>query len=535
MNPEQQLHEALSTGESEDGNVEFKKSLSSDIHLADNKRHSLVAQLRHRVLSGDGEATYVIGVNDNGDIEGISEDEFAETVDVLKTICHEADTRIDTVESYTINEKERNCIGLVTITEDVTEPCDGEQESLLVGTAGHVDHGKSTLVGSIVTGEPDNGNGSMRSYLDLQPHEVKRGLSADLSYALYGFNKSDSTVNLNRPEDTDDRSRVVEESEKLVSFVDTVGHEPWLGTAIRGLVGQRLDYGLVVVSAEDGPTKTTKEHLGVLIAMELPTIVCITKTDLVSDERVDAVEREIEKILRDSGCNPLPESRYSTETIINEISDSVIPIVRTSSVTMDGIDTMDTLFKNLPKTQHNNTSEPFKMYIDRTYVVEGIGTVVSGAISSGKVESGDTVFLGPYKDGSFKQTTVRSIEIHYHSVDSATAGTLVSIAVSDIPADEINRGMILSAQKEPPEREFEAEVMILNHPTKVTSGYEPVIHIESICETIVLQPHDPPLLPGETGNIKARFKFNPYVIEEGQRFIFREGSSKGVGTITSVE
>jgi elongation factor 1-alpha len=85
-----------------------------------------------------------------------------------------------------------------------------------------------------------------------------------------------------------------------------------------------------------------------------------------------------------------------------------------------------------------------------------------------------------------------------------------------------------------PVREFEADVMVLNHPTRIDSGYEPVVHLETIGEAARFDPTGGQLLPGDTGTTSVRFKFRPYHVEEGQRFVFREGASKGVGTVTDV-
>jgi elongation factor 1-alpha len=85
-----------------------------------------------------------------------------------------------------------------------------------------------------------------------------------------------------------------------------------------------------------------------------------------------------------------------------------------------------------------------------------------------------------------------------------------------------------------PVREFEAEVMVLNHPTRIGDGYEPVVHLETVSEAAQFFPAEGQLLPGDSGTARVRFKFRPYLVEEGQRFVFREGHSKGVGTVTEV-
>ncbi|ACV11331.1 protein synthesis factor GTP-binding [Halorhabdus utahensis DSM 12940] len=534
------LERAIERGEREGGSVEFKERLTRETHLVDGRLESLAAQLRHRVLSGDGEATYVVGITDDGNLAGIDPEAFSESMDVLSLLADEAGAHIEDVETWGVDGEgnavrgqsgERGIVGVATIREGAVMDDD---EHIVVGTAGHVDHGKSTLVGSLVTGQADDGQGGTRSYMDVRPHEVERGLSADLSYGVYGFD-DDGPVRMDNPDRKTDRARIVEEADRLVSFVDTVGHEPWLRTTIRGLVGQKLDYGLLTVAADDGPTKTTREHLGILLATELPTIVAITKADLVDEDRIATVEREVERLLRDVEKTPLPVERHGVDAAIEEISETVVPVVTTSAVTGDGLDTLDELFERLPKTGGDETAQ-FRMYVDRSYNVTGVGAVASGTINAGRVEAGDELLLGPMADGSFREVVARSIEMHYHRVDEGRAGRIVGIALKGVEEQDVERGMVLLPRETDPQpvREFEAEVMVLNHPTRIGEGYEPVVHLETISEAAAFYPEGGQLLPGDSGRARIRFKFRPYLVEEGQRFVFREGRSKGVGTVTDV-
>jgi elongation factor 1-alpha len=547
------LRRAIAHGERDGGHIEFKERLSKELHIGNGRFESLAAQLRHRVLSGDGEATYVVGVTDDGGIAGISPAAFAESMDVLSLLAAEAEARIEDVETWRVEsegydleseghspeggegDSDGGGYGLVGVaTIRAGSLLETDDDHIVVGTAGHVDHGKSTLVGSLVTGQPDDGEGGTRAYLDVQPHEVDRGLSADLSYGVYGFREGE-VVHMDNPNRKTDRARVVREADRLISFVDTVGHEPWLRTTIRGLVGQKLDYGLLVIAADDGPTRTTREHLGVLLATELPTMVAITKVDLVADDRVEAVSREVERLLRDVGRTPLSVERHGVDAAVEEIDETVVPILRTSAVTGEGLDTLDSIFERLPKRA--NDEGEFRMYIDRSYKVTGVGAVASGTVKSGSVEAGDELLLGPMADGTFREVEVRSIEMHYHRVDSASAGRIVGIALKGVREEEIERGMALVPRGSSVEsvREFEAEVMVLNHPTRIGDGYEPVVHVETVSEAAVFSPREGRLLPGDTGRARVRFKFRPYLVEPGQRFVFREGRSKGVGTVTDVE
>ena len=527
------LRRALERGESEGGSIEFKERLTRNTHLDDGRLESLVAQLRHRILSGDGEATYVIGVTDDGGIAGIEPAAFSESMDVLSLLVDEAGAHIDEVETWGVSDggTESGLVGVAMLKEGSV--LEADDDHIVVGTAGHVDHGKSTLVGSLVTGSPDDGQGGTRSFLDVRPHEMERGLSADLSYGVYGFD-SEGPVRMDNPHRKSDRARIVEDADRLVSFVDTVGHEPWLRTTIRGLVGQKLDYGLLVVAADDGPTKTTREHLGILLATELPTTVAITKADTVSDDRLREVEREVERLLRNVDRTPLLVDRHGVTAAIEEINEQVVPVVTTSAVTMEGLDVLDELFEHLPKT--GTEDGEFSMYIDRTYNVTGVGAVASGTVRSGRIEIGDELLVGPLADGAFRPVEARSIEMHYHRVEEAPAGRIVGIALKGISESDLERGMVLLPRDSEPTavREFEAEVMVLNHPTRIDDGYEPVVHLETVSETASIHPEGGQLLPGDTGRARIRFKFHPYAVEEGQRFVFREGRSKGVGTVTGI-
>jgi elongation factor 1-alpha len=263
-------------------------------------------------------------------------------------------------------------------------------------------------------------------------------------------------------------------------------------------------------------------------------MVAITKTDLVTDDRLEEVERDVERLLREVDRTPLRVGRHGVDAAIEEIGEQVVPVLRTSAVTKRGLDDLDELFERLPKTAGEDGE--FRMYVDRTYDVKGVGAVASGTIMAGEVEAGDELLLGPMADGSFREVEVRSIEMHYHRVDQARAGRIVGIALKNVRESEIERGMaLLPGDADPtPVREFEAEVMVLNHPTRIDDGYEPVVHLETVSEAAAFYPEEGQLLPGDAGESTVRFKFRPYLVVEGQKFVFREGRSKGVGTVTDV-
>lgn len=511
--------------EGERENIEFKEFLTS-YHLREDRRQALACQMNHRILMGRGRAIYVVGVSDSGELKGISREQFEETLSVLESIASEIGATVESVEEYKVGE---GFVGIIGITKKKAK------EHILIGTAGHVDHGKSTLVGCLITGMPDDGDGATRIYLDVLKHEIERGLSADLSFAVFGF-KDGKPIKLKNPLNKNEKAWVVENADKLISFVDTVGHEPWLRTTIRGLLGQKIDYGLLVVAANDGVMKTTKEHLGILLAMDLPVIIAITKIDMVDEERIKDVISEISKTLRTVGRIPLLiHSVDETEKAARLLAEKeiVVPIIKTSSITLEGYEVLESLLYKLPK--RSGVSKDFLMYIDRLYKVTGVGTVVSGSIKSGEIREGDEVFIGPFHDGSFRRVKVQSIEMHYYRVSKAEAGDIVGIALKGVRYDELRRGMVLSRKMPNAVWEFDADVIVFSHPTRIKKGYEPVIHIETISETVVFEDMDREYMKaGDRGRVRMKFKYHPHCVFVGQKFIFREGRSKGVGEIKRI-
>lgn len=519
------------TKDGERKNIEFKENLKKDYHLKKDRLQRLASQMKYRMEKGDGEAIYFLGVDDDGNLTGIPQEEMDESLFVLEKVAQEIGAQV--LKSQ-IQEAGKGKVANVLIVKNNNS----HKKHLLVGVAGHVDHGKSTLVGTLTSGSLDNGSGRTRIFLDVQKHEIERGLSADLSFAVYGFREG-TPVRIKNPLHKKEKSKVVERCEKVVSFVDTVGHEPWLRTTIRGIVGQKLDYGLLTIAADQGPTHITKEHLGIMLAMELPIMVVITKIDMVTAEKINEVKNKVFELLKLVGRIPfMVRSREDAISVANNMNQHLVPVIKVSPVNGVGLELLDELFYQL-KVPHQDAAgkKPFMMYIDKIYSVLGVGTVVSGTVRQGTVKKGDKLLLGPTNSGKFIPINVRSIEMHYYKKESAETGEVVGISISGAEVSSIKRGMILSdlLYKPQPVREFEAEVAILVHPTTIREGYECITHIETISETTIFQPLDQEYLSaGDTGKIKMRFKYQPYAIREGQKLIFREGRSKGVGKISKI-
>lgn len=519
------------TRQGERKNIEFKEGLNKSYHLQKDRKQRLASQMKYRMERGDGEAIYLIGVADDGNLVGLVEERLEESLFVLQKIAEETGSSILKVEKYPADKGQ---VAKALIGKKNHD----KKDHMLVGVAGHVDHGKSTLVGTLTTGNLDNGSGRTRIFLDLQKHEIERGLSADLSFAIYGFSNR-IPVRLKNPLNKKEKAKLVEECDKVISFVDTVGHEPWLRTTIRGIVGQKLNYGLVTVAANEGPTHITKEHLGIIMAMDLPVIVVITKIDMVSDEKAEDVKNKVFELLKLVGRIPYNvKSNEDAEFVSKNMNQHLVPVMKVSSTNGEGLSLLDDLFLNLPVTEEDkNKQKPFMMYIDKVYSVIGVGTVVSGTIRQGKVKKGDKLLLGPDSSGKFREVGVKTIEMHHYKKDRAEAGEVVGISITGVGIDDINRGMIICSTNYEMKavRDFEAEVAILVHPTTIKEGYECITHIETIAETTAFEPLDKEYMSaGDKGKVRMRFKYRPYCIKEGQKIIFREGRSKGIGTVTKI-
>ncbi|MCX8200525.1 MAG: GTP-binding protein [Candidatus Caldarchaeum sp.] len=516
----------FSLPKTEKQHIEFKEKLIPEIHLRVEKKQKLASQMKFRLENGDGTAVYVLGVRDDGSAAGISEFELEESLSVLRLVASECGATVDRVEKFDSNG------GLIArvIISSRSRP---SANHIVVSVAGHVNHGKSTFLACLITGEKDDGGKWL--YLDTLPHEVERNLSADLHFIVLGFKNGMPNL-MKNPLDKSERIRVTSESDRLVSFVDTVGHEPWLRTTIRGILGQEIDYGILVVAADDGPTHISREHLGIMLAMGLPVIVVITKVDKVEEERVDRVEAEIVSLLKRVGRLPFSvNSEEDIDLVADKIS-VIVPIVKTSAVTRQGYDIVYSLLRKLP-VRAKRKDVPFLLYIDRIYNVEGVGNVVSGSVSQGSLTAGAELLVGPTRKGEFVPVKARSIEMHYTRLAQAEPGYIVGVAVKGVKEELLERGMILCDPSLNPKSvwSFEADVTVLSHPTRIGDGYEPIVHIHTIASTARVKMVDKPYLKaGESGKVEMRFKYRPFFIQPGDRFVFREGKTKGIGVVTKL-
>ena len=159
-------------------------------------------------------------------------------------------------------------------------------EECTLAVCGPVDAGKSSLIGVLTSGELDNGRGQARTKILIHKHELESGRTSNITFNPLKYNKNDKGIQLvsiknNKKEllrITD--KKFEKETSKIISFIDLAGHEKYLKTTVYGVSGLFPDYGIVVIGANTGITKLTREHIGILYYLKIPFIICITKIDL---------------------------------------------------------------------------------------------------------------------------------------------------------------------------------------------------------------------------------------------------------------
>ena len=184
------------------------------------------------------------------------------------------------------------------------------------------------------------------------------------------------------------------------------------------------------------------------------------------------------------------------------------------------------------------STEPAECLIDNTFFVTGVGTVVSGVVTKGTIHNGDTILLGPDGHGSFKQVLIKGIHVRGLPVRYVKAGTTGSFALKKEKRSHIRKGMVILGKEHTAATacwEFEAEVVVLFHSTTIHSNYQPVVHCRTVRQsakiTLVSQDN---LRTGDKATVRFRFLYRPEYIAVGSKLIFREGRTKGLGTVTKV-
>ena len=263
---------------------------------------------------------------------------------------------------------------------------------MIVGTAGHIDHGKTTLVRALTGVDTDR-----------LPEEKKRGISIELGYAFL---------------DTPSGARI--------GFVDVPGHERLVHTMIAGATG--MDCALLLVAADDGVMPQTREHLAVLSLLRVQHgAVVVTKADRVDAARVGAVRAEVAAALRDT---PLADA----------------PTFVVAAMRGDGVTELKQWLFEQARVQSRDdadTQHAFRLAIDRAFTLDGVGTVVTGTVRAGTVQVGDELAITP--TGPRTSVRVRSLHAQNRAVPRCGPGQRCALALAGVAKDEVQRGQWLVA------------------------------------------------------------------------------------------
>lgn len=428
-----------------------------------------------------------------------------------------------------------------------------EENDVRIAVIGNVDSGKSTLVGVLTKCVMDDGRGSARAKVFNFDHEQKNGRTSSIGQEIMGFSEDAKQIELERTASKNQEwAHIATNSKKIVTFLDLCGHEKYLKTTMFGLVGLMPDYSMIIVGANMGVSRMTKEHLGISLALKVPIFIVITKIDISPPEVYEKTKETLVKILRSPGCARIPVVVRPDDDVAvlaqNIASDVVTPIFTISNVTGEGLpklkDFLALLQSRIRISGHfRPASDPVEFLIDGVYQVTGVGIVVAGTMKSGKVVPNTTLLLGPDKTGKFNPVVVRSIHHKRTPVEEAISGQAVCFGIKTVDKKlqlkrtQFRKGMILVDKSANPQStyDFDAEVIILHHATTIKPNYQAVIHCGVIRQAAkVLEMNTDLLRTGDKGHIKFRFMYRPEYLKVGTTILFREGRTKGLGVVSAV-
>lgn len=490
-------------------------------------------QLLERLESGNGEIIYDIGQGEDG--RGLTEDEYSASVATLQSLV--SGERVSSVEL-----RRWDCgSGLTGQYLLRTELDHTDFMEIRVAVVGNVDAGKSTLLGVLTHGELDNGRGYARQRLFRHKHEMESGRTSSVGNDILGFDSMGNVVN--KPDHgTLDWVKICEKSSKVITFIDLAGHERYLKTTVFGMTGHAPDFGMLMIGANAGIVGMTKEHLGLALALSVPVFVVVTKIDMCPPNVLQDNLKLLIRILKSSGCRKVPVMVKTKDDVIvsatNFVSQRLCPIFQVSNVTGENLELL-TMFLNLLKTRMpSQDDKPAEFQIDDTYSVPGVGTVVSGTTLAGVIKLNDTLLLGPDPLGRFTPITVKSIHRKRMPVPEVRGGQTASFALKKIKRSQIRKGMVMVSPALNPQAcwQFEGEILVLHHPTTISSRYQAMVHCGSIRQTAsILSMSRDCLRTGDKALVRFRFIKHPEYLKRGQRMVFREGRTKAVGNVLRPE
>lgn len=326
------------------------------------------------------------------------------------------------------------------------------KEHMNLAFIGHVDHGKSTLVGhlllqsgAIAEQQLSDGEDKFRFVMDKLSEERERGVTIDLAHAKFDTPKYEFTI------------------------VDCPGHRDFVKNMITG--ASQADAAVLVVAIDDGVMPQTKEHAFLARTLGInQLIVAINKMDLVdySEEKFNALKEDVGNLIKTVAYKPdeinfIPISAFEGDNITKSSENT--PWYK-------GPDLVESL--NALTAPEKPTNLPLRVPVQDVYSITGVGTVPVGRVETGIMKKGENVIFEP--PGASGE--VKSIEMHHEMIDMAEPGDNVGFNVRGVGKNDIRRGDVAGHTNNPPSvaKEFTAQIVVLQHPGVITVGYTPVFH-----------------------------------------------------------
>jgi elongation factor Tu len=379
-----------------------------------------------------------------------------------------------------------------------------------VGTMGHIDHGKTTLTAAItrVLSEQVEGTAFTEfDQIDNAPEERERGITINVAHVEY------------------------ETENRHYAHVDMPGHADYIKNMITGAA--QVDGAILVVSAADGPMPQTREHVLLARQVGVPKIVvALNKVDMVDDEELlELVELEVRELLNEYEFpgDDTPVIHVSALKALEGDADAAQGILEL----MEAVDTY------IP-TPERDIDKSFLMPIEDVFSITGRGTVVTGRVEQGVVNTGDDLEIVGIKDT--QKTVCTGVEMFRKILDRGEAGDNIGALLRGIDKDEVQRGQVLATPGSiTPHTEFDAQVYVLSKDEggrhkPFFSNYRPQFYFRTtdITGTITLPEGTEMCMPGDNTEMHVEL-INPIAMDEGLRFAIREGGrTVGAGSVTKI-
>ena len=401
---------------------------------------------------------------------------------------------------------------------------------------GNVNSGKSTLTGVMLYGELDDGKGKAREKIFNHPHEKDKGKTSSISHNSMKIDKT---------------------SNRSLAFIDLAGHEKYLKTTLHGLSGYLIDYGMLLIngSEEGGVLKMTREHFSIILALNIPIIIVVTKIDMAQGDIIQQTLKKIQKMVTNM-CKKRKMKRtihmVNSEEDYVELVPDVIPLFQVSNKTGENIELLRKYLYGLKENKmiRDNSKYDKLFSIEGRFMVPNIGNVVCGKMLAGKINKNDKLFLGPV-DGKWTQIVAKSFHDNFkNTVESLNMGETGTIAFAFSDKNYKNtfkkrknntKGLVIVSSKDDLDslhtNYFEAMVRVLvNHSTTIKEKYQPIINCGKIVQAAqIVKIYDSNVLrAGDFARIRFKFLYKPEFLELDDTFLFREGKTKGIGKIVKI-